>query len=656
MVTFSPRRAVVVMLGLCIVLCGMMGRVAYLQTYGRERTINSADRQQHITEKLVSRRGSIYDANGCLMAGTIQTLTVFVDPKFMLECYQQIDLDNAGEEGRLDPEKPKAAKDKDGKEKERKGLIQMDEDIRKLARLVDKKPFVLSQMLSEKFDSRFVKLAENLDEKAAEEILKLNIPGVGVVPTNQRYYPMGSIASHLLGGVGKDDSGLAEKGLEGVELKFHRELAGKDGSQRVLKDARRRAIAVAAEDYFAPQHGQHLILTIDSNIQMMAEQELANTCSQFKANRGEVIVIDPRTGDLLALANWPSFNPQNLDDSKLDIRRNRCLTDPYEPGSTFKPFLAGPALRDRITRVSEVFRLGGKVYHTPYGRKITDVHGYDQLAMWDVLVKSSNIGMSMLGERMGNTKLFNAIRSFGFGHATGIELPGENPGKVNPLNKWTKYSTESVAQGYEIMVTPLQLARAFCAYANGGRLVTPRLVKGTLQPDGRLASRREPEGLAMMPAVLDPVTADEVRRVLADVPVRGTATKARLKNWNLFGKTGTAHVSTGRGGYSDSRYTSSFMAGAPYENPRVVVVMIIHEPDKSIAHYGGTVSAPGAAKVLERVLSYMQVGPSRDLPLPPPQVASILHNYNEKLYKLPASAEASTPTRGAPHRSASIRE
>jgi cell division protein FtsI/penicillin-binding protein 2 len=351
-----------------------------------------------------------------------------------------------------------------------------------------------------------------------------------------------------------------------------------------------------------------------------------------------VIVMDPKTGDVLALANWPSFNPQNLDDSTPDVRRNRCLTDPYEPGSTFKPFIAGPALRDRVTTVGEVFPVHGPHYRTEYGRRVTDVHGYDELAMWDVLVKSSNIGMCMLGERMGNAKLHAAITSFGFGHPTGIELPGEDPGRINPLARWTKYSTESVSQGYEVMVTPLQLCRAFCAYANGGRMVTPRVVKGTLEAEGSIASRAESTSLQLLPSVIDPPTAMEIRRVLCDVVVRGTATKARSKTWNIFGKTGTAHVSGGKEGYSDSKFTSSFMGGAPFESPRIVVTMIIHEPDKSLAHYGGTVAAPGASKLMERALAYLQVPASPDLPLPPPQVAAVLYNYQEKLYKMGATA------------------
>jgi cell division protein FtsI/penicillin-binding protein 2 len=234
---------------------------------------------------------------------------------------------------------------------------------------------------------------------------------------------------------------------------------------------------------------------------------------------------------------------------------------------------------------------------------------------------------------MGNARLHQALTEFGFGRATGIELPGEDPGRVNPLRQWTKYSTESVSQGYELMVTPVQLARGFCAYANGGKLVQPTVIRGTLDPEAGANSRNSPKTLSMLPAVLDVGTAADVRRVLCDVAVRGTARGARSPVWNVFGKTGTAHVSQGRGGYSDSKYTSSFLCGAPAENPQVVAAFIIHEPDKSLAHYGGTVSAPGAVKMIERILAYQQVPPSPELQPPPAGIAAKLVNFDPKVYK-----------------------
>jgi cell division protein FtsI/penicillin-binding protein 2 len=601
MPTFSPSRAAAVMLTIVALFCALVGRVVYLQTFGREQTIRRAERQQHQYESLTARRGDIFDRNRIMMAGTVQTESLYVDPKFMQDCFQE-----------------------DGH-----SLVEMDDAIDKLAKLIDKEPYQISQLLSDRSTSRYLKIAENLDDTTVDAVMKLNLPGIGVTPTNLRYYPMGSLAAHVLGDTGKDG-----KGLEGLELRFEKELAGHDGVERVLKDARRRPIAVAAEDYQPAQHGQHLVLTIDSNIQMIAEQELADTCKKYTAKRGEVVVMDPKNGEVLALANWPTFNPANLDDSQPDLRRNRAVTDPYEPGSTIKPFIVGPSLVWHVTYPAEIFPLHGLHYTTPYGRHITDVHGYDQLCLWDVLVKSSNIGMSMLGERLGNSRLHKALAGWDFGKTTGIELPGENPGELNALTKWNKYSTESVSQGYEVMVTPIQLARAFCAYGNGGRLVTPHLIKGVLDADGNVFSNVPTPDLSQCPQVLDPVTAAEIKRILADVPIRGTAagTGTRSLIWNIFGKTGTSHISDGRSGYSLTKFNSSFIAGAPAENPRLIIAFIVHEPDKAKAHYGGWVAAPGASRVLQRSLAYLQVPASPDLPLPPPSVANVLYGYNPAVY------------------------
>jgi len=603
------------MVVICLLFTALIGRVAYLQTFGREQTIRRAERQQHQNETLVARRGGIFDANGILMAGTVQTQTLFVDAKFMQDCFQ--------EDGR--------------------SLVEMDDAIAKLARILDKEPYQISQLLSDRSTSRYLKIAENLDETTVEAVMKLDLPGVGVTPTSARYYPMGSLAAHILGGTGKDG-----KGLEGLELRFEKVLAGRDGFERVLKDARRRPIAVAADDYIPPQHGQHLVLTIDTNIQQILEQEMAATCEKYitPGERAEGIVMDPKTGDVLALANWPTFNPQNLDDSTPQVRRNRALTDPYEPGSTIKPFIAGPALMWNITHPGEVFHLGGLHYFAPDGRHVTDVHGYDALCLWDVLVKSSNIGMSMLGERMQLPRLYKALHTFDFGQPTGIELPGEDGGRLGPVSKWKLIDTESVSQGYAIMVTPMQLCRAFCAYANGGRLVTPHLIKGMLDADGNVIARAHQTDLKMLPQVIDEVTAAEMKRILADVPIRGTAqgTGTRSLVWNIFGKTGTAHISEGKAGYSTTKFNSSFIAGAPAENPRLVIAFVVHEPDRTKAHYGGWVAAPGASRVLQRSLAYLQVPRSPDLPLPPPSVANVLYGYDPRVYsrvekKQTASAE-----------------
>jgi cell division protein FtsI (penicillin-binding protein 3) len=608
---FSRSRAMVAYLVIGAALVALVGRVAYLQSWGREQNIGRAERQQHQTETLYARRGSIFDRWGMLMAGTAQEQALYIDPKFMQDSFQ--------EPGH--------------------SLVEMDQAVAELAQIVDQDPYEISKMLGDRYESRFVRITGHLDEGVCRAIDELKLPGVGLMPQNVRYYPMGSIAAHILGGVGEDGVGL-----EGVELKYEHVLAGRDGWKRTVKDAKRRPISVAAEDYVPPVNGHHLILTIDSNIQLIAEQELAEACSTYDAKRGEVIIMDPRNGQVLALANWPTFNPQELDDSSPAVRRNRCLTDPYEPGSTIKPFIAGPALQWHATRIDEIFPVHGPTYITPYGRPITDVHAYGQLAMWDVLVKSSNIGMSMLGERLGNAKLRTALAGFGFGKTTGIELPGENPGLLFPLAKWTEYSTESVSQGYELMVTPLQLARAMCAYANGGRLVRPRIVLGEMDDQGQVTPEDgsgDGEGGAVGrdgAEAINPATAMLMRRILCDVLIRGTARGAGDRTWNIFGKTGTAHVTKGRT-YSQDAFTSSFVGGAPAENPRLVIAMIVHEPDRNKGHYGGVVSAPSACKALERTLAYLQQPASPPLAPPPARVANVLWEYNPQDYGAAARAD-----------------
>jgi len=598
--SFSTRRAAIVFVLLGTAFAALVCRVAWLQTVGRRQTIGKADRQQHQTVILESRRGGIFDRNGFALALTIEKQDLFIDPHFMHEVLR--------EDGHSD--------------------LAIDEITMNLAKILECDLVELSQKLNASDASRFLRIAHDVDEARVEAIKKLKIPGVGFVPSCSRSYPMGSLAAHILGGVGADG-----KGLEGVELKFDKTLSGKDGWERKLKDASRRAIGVAAEDYLPPQHGQHLILTIDANIQMIAEQELASTCKNFEARRGEVVVMDPNTGEVLALANYPTFDPNDLENASNDLRRNRSLTDPYEPGSTIKPFIVGPAIQWHETDLLEKWTIPAKTYRTPYGRLISDTHWYGDLRTWDVLVKSSNIGMSQLGERMGNEKLHRALASWGYGKPTGIELPAESGGKLNPLKKWTKYTTESASQGYEVMVTPMQLCRAFCAYANGGRLVTPRLIRGVLDSNGKVIPTAKPSRLEVWPQAVDRQTAEKLRQVLADVVIRGTAAgtaEGRSDTWNIFGKTGTAHISMGRSGYSLTKFNSSFICAAPYENPRLAIAFVVHEPGSKV-HFGGQVASPGAKHLMERALTYLQTTPSPELQ--PPAIGEQLVDFKPGAYK-----------------------
>jgi len=595
--SLNSRRAKWVMGLLCVAMTYLMGRVAYLQTHGAEKFQTSTIAQHTATESLVARRGSIFDRHGNLLAGTVLTRVLYVDPNFMHQEYTS----------------------RPG------GLRQMEADVTALARIVGRKPFDLILEISEKYTSRYIRLAGQLDPIAVEDIQKLKIPGVGFEWESTRQYPAGALAAHVLGGVGSDGNGL-----EGAELQFDRTLSGRDGWKKSLRDSRRRSVSTLADDYQPPSHGRHVVLTLDSQVQQIVEEELRNTINEFNATSGECVVMDPSTGDILALASFPTYMPESIDRSSPEQRTNRVLTHPYEPGSTIKPFIVAQALEKKAVRITDIWPIRGPHYRTSYGRKITDVHGYDKLSTWDVLVKSSNIGMSMIGQKMGSSRLRESLADIGFGRRSGVELRGEDAGILNPLVKWTKHSPDSVVQGYELLVTPLQMTRAIASIANGGKLVTPHLTRGWMTPDGSLSPLTD---INLTPVqVLDQSTADEVRRILADVPVRGTAQRARSSVYNIFGKTGTAHAAV-NGRYNEINYTASFIGGAPYESPRLVIAFVVSNPDKTRSHFGGLVAAPAAGRVLERSLLAMGVPPSPELAEPPPQIASGLYNFDAKAYK-----------------------
>ncbi len=596
---FSTTRAALFLGGVATLLITLLGRVYWLQTVGRAPILERAQRQQHAVERLPARRGSIFDSTGQLLAGSIQVQTVFVDTKEIIDTYQSM----------------------------KGGVTQLETDLAKLGKLIDREGFELLQTIGEKYPARYIELAHDVDPTILAEIQKLDISGIGAMPANRRVYPMGSLAAHVLGTVGSDG-----KGLDGIELQCNKLLSGVDGEKRSLKDSRRRSISTDEADYRPATHGEHIVLTIDANIQTIVEQELEATCKQYNAAAGEAVVLDPLTGAVIALANYPTFSPGAIEDSTPDQRTNRALVSPYEPGSTIKPYIVSRALDKKEATLADYFDVHGPHWTTPYGRKITDVHGYDRLALWDVLVKSSNIGMCQLSEKLGNGELYRAISSFGFGNRSGIDLPGEDDGLVRPLEKWSKHSTDSIAQGYELMVTPIQMARAMSTIANGGRLVTPYLVSGTVDAEDQVHPLPEAMQNRMFAKVIEPETAASVRRVLADVPFRGTATKARNERYNLFGKTGTAHRAV-NGAYDTSHYTSSFVGGAPYENPRLVVAFVIHDPDREKAHYGGIVAAPGASRLLERALTYLQVPPSPVLAPPPAYLIDRLYQFDPKVYE-----------------------
>ncbi|HWL91895.1 MAG TPA: penicillin-binding protein 2, partial [Phycisphaerae bacterium] len=378
--------------------------------------------------------------------------------------------------------------------------------------------------------------------------------------------------------------------------------------------------------------GFHVVLTIDAEIQANVERELIETVSKYKAESAVAIVMHPQTGAILAMANAPGFDPNHYRDYGAAYYRNKSVTDPYEPGSTFKPFIASGALAEKAVRRGEVFDCERGSW-TDGARTLRDHHPYDFLSFEEVLIKSSNIGMGKIGKRLGNEKLFEYCRTFGFGEKTGVDLIGEDAGILRPLARWNSFSTTSIPMGQELCVTPLQLARGYCAFANGGKIVKPYVLRAVMDAGGEVVSDFTP------PLPEEPVISPEIietmkDKILVEVVRQAASQHAKLPNYTVFGKTGTAQIAKkGGGGYVPNAYVSSFVGGAPAKNPQLVVLVAVRKPQKSIGYYGAVVAAPAAARILSHALAYLGVPPE-----PPAQEPIASSNDPNALPPLPLDA------------------
>jgi cell division protein FtsI (penicillin-binding protein 3) len=338
-------------------------------------------------------------------------------------------------------------------------------------------------------------------------------------------------------------------------------------------------------------------LTLDSVLQHYAERELAKLMDEYQPESCCALVMDPRTGELLAMASAPTLDPNHPEQADPDAWKNRAIADIYEPGSTFKPMIVAYGVDQKRLSLDDSFYCERGVYRM--GRRILhDHHGYGTLNLTDVLVKSSNIGMAKIGERLTNDGLHAAATAFGFGRPTGIELPGELGGILRPREQWTSYSTGSIPMGHEIATTPLQLLRAHAVLANGGRLVTPHILQ-----TGVIAAESVPRVIAEETATWI------VREPMRQTVVRGTGKKAQIAGYSVFGKTGTAQSLSPQGGYRHGKYIASFVCGAPAERPEVVVLVVVNQATTGGEAFGGRVAAPAAAEILKHALSLRSVPP-----------------------------------------------
>lgn len=555
----------------------------------------AAARQQTIHEVILPRRGDILDTNFRVMAGTLLLPSVYVDPGLVADARftacsiaPVLGLDAAELQRNLE------------------------------AWAADGRRFVwLKRRLPQ---TEYAQL-ESIVTARRLEAVRMRLEPV-------REYPQGSVAPHVLGftslDLRSDPDGAFEpyedlRGLIGVEAEFDPLLRGTPGSRSLTVDVGRRALRSSEQTLHPAQDGATVVLTLDTFIQELTQAALADACEEFAGTWGTAIVLDPHTGEVLAMASWPSFDVQSpfpapyeamTEEQRAhaaDTWRNRAIGLCYEPGSIFKPIIASQALNDGLTSLDEVFTINGPT-HSFSGRIIHDTHAYGQLTLHEVISKSSNIGMGLLGARCGMERLYNYVRKFGFGAPTGIELPGEEIGLLADLKDWNpRFSPQSIPVGQEIAVTAIQMAAAYGALANDGMLMQPRIVRGLIGPDGKTIRDNSQPIEVRRVLQADVARAFRLQALAETVTEHGTGRLAILKDYRVFGKTGTAQIARGHG-YGAGIFCSSFAGGAPADDPRLIVLVSVYNPRQK-SHYGGTVAAPAVKRILEETLHYLQVPP-----------------------------------------------
>jgi cell division protein FtsI (penicillin-binding protein 3) len=587
----TPRLRFVVVFG-ALWVAAIAGRLYQLQVARYDHYAAKAERQQQRVVDLDPPRGTIYDAQGRELAVSVQVDSAYAVPP-------QIE----------DPE----------------------ETARQIARIV---PEVDAKKLARQLaqDREFVWVARKLDPPVAAALRALDLPGLFFLPESKRYYPMRELAAQVLGYVGTDNHGLA-----GLELLYDEMVAGKPGKRTVLRDARRGTVISPDLSFAEPEPGLDLHLTLDAAVQHIVERELARSVEERGATRGSVIILDPATGAVLAMATYPSFDPNHFEDFSPSRWRNRAIMDVYEPGSTFKIITAAAALESGKVRPEDVFdcEMGGIVLRST---RIRDHKPFGRLTFAEVLAKSSNVGTIKAALLVGDEGLYRTITGFGFGRATGIDLPGESSGIVHPLRKWGPLAKAYVSFGQGISVTPLQLAAATAAVANEGTLLKPYVVAATGRPGEARAVHAAPP-VAGHP--LRPEVARTLKIMMEGVVTGGTARSAAVAGYRIGGKTGTAQIPVA-GGYSRSGYLPSFIGFAPVDRPRIVGVVAIAEP-KGFMYHGGQVAAPVFGSVARQVLLYLGIRPER-APLVSWPGQMVLANAPEIAAPLPgAPPDASLP-------------
>lgn len=582
----------------CLILCfGALGyRLVDLQVLQHDQLVSTARENTHRTFMREPRRGDIRDARGNLLATSVFVKTVCADPSLIGEYYGEVarvlapvlNLNEGELARRLQPQ---VRLDAAGKVTTNRYVVlahkirietwqQAQENLGKLALGVDEKKLSKAQRT----------FFRDLRSKAVF---------ADPVEDQLRVYPSQSLAAHVLGFVGRDD----HLGKEGIEASLNAKLTGAHGWRVTETDARKRELVSLRVQDVAARDGLNVILTLDAGVQHIVESELAEAVKKHTPISASVVVMRPKTGEILAMATLPNFDPNVPGNSPADHRRNRVVNDMAEPGSTFKVVVVSGALNEKIVGLRDTFDCE-RGHFLFAGKVLRDHDPYGILSVESIITKSSNIGSAKVGIKLGEDALHNYIRGFGFGERTGIILPGEASGIVHPLKRWTKLSISRIPMGHEMAATPLQMVMMMGAVANGGKLMRPSLVDRFEDSNGRPVAKFAPQ---VIREVLRPEAAAQMIQALKTVVApEGTAPKAKLEFFSVAGKTGTAQKA-GPGGYLPGKYFSSFIGFFPANDAELCISVVLDEPHNG--HYGGQTAAPVFARIAERAANYLGLKP-----------------------------------------------
>jgi cell division protein FtsI (penicillin-binding protein 3) len=540
---------------------GIEARLLYLQVVAHADLQARADRQQLEAIDVPAKRGEILDRHGRVLAYSVDADTIFANPRENEQAEKTATLVCGA-------------------------LNHCDSSMRQaMARALKK-------------ETQFAYLARKVTAEEAARVKALNLKGIAFLKENRRYYPKKELAAHVLGYVGTDNVGLA-----GLESAYDAHVRGKDGKVLVTTDARQYAVFSRVERHATA--GAALELTIDQYLQHIAERELRAGVDETRAAGGTAVVMDPHTGEILALANYPTFNPNAFQDSQDAAKRNRAVQDLYEPGSTFKLVTASAALEENVVSPQDPIDCAPGYIKFEGRPPINDVHRYGVLPFSDVIVKSSNVGAIRVGLRLGPERLGRYVSRFGFGQPIAPDFRGESPGIVWNPARLDASAVASVSMGYQVGVTPVQMAAAASSIANGGTLIEPRVVRAIVK-DGRRTAV-QPKAIRR---TVSAATAAELTAIMEDVVERGTATRARIPGFTVAGKTGTA-AKLVNGRYSKSEYNASFVGFVPSRNPVLTIIVVIDSPHAvHQSYYGGVVAAPVFQRIAEASLRQLGVPPN----------------------------------------------